>query len=184
MLLYAKNSVATVRAMKKEKIADWQIQDAKRLLAAYEAYRLEGGLKQEEFAEKFGIRSQGNMGHYLHARQPLNIESAANFARGLGIPVNKFSPTLAEQINAAHKLTAEGIAPGKEKSSEPTLMLVETLEAIEDVAHRRRMASRAMQAALGHSVPEFDASGASSAAQQKPPKSKRAKPGQVEKQPG
>lgn len=83
----------------------WQKEDAARQLALFEKYRANGGQKQEDFAADYGIGSQGNMGHYLHGRRPLNIETAGKFAKGLGISVEAFSPTLAGKIAAAHQTT-------------------------------------------------------------------------------
>lgn len=81
------------------KLEQWQLDDAARLLRLYKIYRDKGGLKQEEFAHEFGLKSQGNMGHYLHGRRPLNIAQAQNFAKGLGLAVEEFSPTLAAEMH-------------------------------------------------------------------------------------
>lgn len=83
----------------------WQCEDAARLRALFKKYRDDGGLKQEDFAPEYSIGSQGNMGHYLHGRRPLNIETARKFAKGLGVSIEAFSPTLAEKIAAAHQTT-------------------------------------------------------------------------------
>lgn len=109
MLLYSKNSEAIFADVtdqdEKPNLAPWQLEDAERLGRLFMAYRAAGGLKQEEFAAAFGLKSQGNLGHYLHGRRPLNITAARNFARGLRQPVEAFSPTLAQQIADAHKET-------------------------------------------------------------------------------
>jgi len=86
-------------------LESWQREDAARLLSLFEKYRANGGLKQEDFAAEHGIGSQGNMGHYLHGRRPLNIETAGKFAKGLGVPIESFSPTLARKIALAHQTT-------------------------------------------------------------------------------
>ncbi|WP_162269811.1 LexA family transcriptional regulator [Variovorax paradoxus] len=85
-------------------LENWQREDAARLLALYKKYRAAGGLKQDEFAAQYGLRSQPNMGHYLHGRRPLNIEQASNFARGLGVAIGDFSPTIAAQVAGAAKV--------------------------------------------------------------------------------
>lgn len=104
MLFVKKNSVATVLRVKNDdtnSLEPWQREDAARLLSLYKAYRAAGGLKQDDFAAKYGLRSQANLGHYLHGRRPLNIEQATNFSRGLGVPIGQFSPTIAAQIAGA-----------------------------------------------------------------------------------
>jgi phage repressor protein C with HTH and peptisase S24 domain len=104
MLFVKINSVATVFAVNNEHtntLENWQREDAARLLALYKAYRAAGGLKQDDFAAKYGLRSQANLGHYLHGRRPLNIEQATNFSRGLNLPIDQFSPTIAAQIAGA-----------------------------------------------------------------------------------
>ena len=92
--------------MKKEKVLEeWQIADAQRLRQLFDA-RLEtvaeGKLiSQMEFGAKYGIGSQGMVWQYLNAHRPLNIKAAVAFARGLGVSVTEFSPTLAQQIGEA-----------------------------------------------------------------------------------
>jgi len=92
--------------MKKEKVLEeWQIADARNLRQLFDA-RLEtvaeGKLiSQMEFGAKYGIGSQGMVWQYLNAHRPLNIKAAAAFARGLGVSVAEFSPTLAQQIEDA-----------------------------------------------------------------------------------
>lgn len=101
MLLYACSSFANdwevsdddEKAPKKP-LEQWQVEDAARLRALYKSYRTNGGLDQEKFAVAFGLKSQGNMGHYLHGRRPLNLRAAISFARGLGCDIEAFSPTL------------------------------------------------------------------------------------------
>ncbi|RTD94144.1 XRE family transcriptional regulator [Variovorax atrisoli] len=109
MLFVKTNSDATVFEVTKDDtntLEGWQREDAARLLALYKAYRAAGGLKQDDFAAKYGLRSQANLGHYLHGRRPLNIEQATNFARGLNVPIGEFSPTIAAQIAGAAQAIA------------------------------------------------------------------------------
>ncbi|RYF58459.1 MAG: hypothetical protein EOO27_12480 [Comamonadaceae bacterium] len=125
MLLCAINSAATVFLVKTSdatKLEPWQLEDAARLRALYEAYRKAGGLKQDEFAERFGLRSQANLGHYLHARRPLNIEQAKNFATGMGVGVDQFSPRIAAQISAA-----AAVIEGPSEDEEGEFVMVQRL---------------------------------------------------------
>lgn len=82
----------------KRKIEDWQIEDAKRLDSLFKAH---ARLNQTEFGARYGIGTQGMVWQYLSGRRPLNIKAAEAFSRGLGLPVDDFSPTLAEQIRKA-----------------------------------------------------------------------------------
>lgn len=126
MLFVKKNSVATVFEVKNDdtnSLESWQREDAARLLALYKAYRATGGLKQDDFAAKYGLRSQANLGHYLHGRRPLNIEQATNFARGLGVPIGQFSPTIAAQIAGAAQAIERHHHPGDESEFVPVQRL-------------------------------------------------------------
>ncbi|CAN7581634.1 LexA family transcriptional regulator [Variovorax paradoxus] len=126
MLFVKKNSVATVFEVKNDNtnsLESWQREDAARLLALYKAYRAAGGLKQDDFAAKYGLRSQANLGHYLHGRRPLNIEQATNFARGLGVSIGQFSPTIAAQIAGAAQAIDRHHTAGDESEFVPVQRL-------------------------------------------------------------
>lgn len=73
----------------------WQMDDAARLKALFKT-RTE--LSQMEFGLAFEIGTQSAVGQYLNGTRPLNVAVALKFARGLGVPVSAFSPTLAEKI--------------------------------------------------------------------------------------
>ncbi|MBY0237884.1 MAG: S24 family peptidase [Burkholderiaceae bacterium] len=77
----------------------WQIEDARALKDLFE--RREPKISQADFGAQFEIGSQGMVWQYLSARRPLNIKAATAFARGLGVKVEEFSRTIAEQISAA-----------------------------------------------------------------------------------
>lgn len=84
-------------------LATWQMEDAARLKALFRKKKLaakSGGenLTQETLAERSGISSGQMVWQYMNAHRPLNIQAAAGFARGLGVSVMEFSPTLATQI--------------------------------------------------------------------------------------
>ncbi|EON13128.1 S24 family peptidase [Pandoraea sp. SD6-2] len=80
--------------MAKTTLLPWQIEDAARLKALF---KVKSDLSQEAFGAKFEIGSQGMVWQYLNARSPLNAKAAAGFARGLGVSIADFSPTLAKQ---------------------------------------------------------------------------------------
>lgn len=105
MLLYEHQSFAPNTGVseepKKTKLEPWQTEDAARLKALFDAYRASGGLKQEQFAADYGLKSQGNMGHYLHGRRPLNLRAAISFARGMGVSIDAISPTIAAEVEEA-----------------------------------------------------------------------------------
>lgn len=98
----------------------WQLEDAERLKALYEARK--GKMSQEEFGNRFEIGSQGMVWQYLNARRALNIKAASGFARGLGVSVDAFSPRLAEEIRLASSQVAQPlpvIRPGSELGKTP-----------------------------------------------------------------
>lgn len=82
----------------KKKIEDWQIEDAERLDSLFKEH---ARVNQTEFGARYGIGTQGMVWQYLSGRRPLNIKAAEAFSRGLNIPVDEFSPTIAEQIRSA-----------------------------------------------------------------------------------
>jgi len=53
-------------------------------------------MAQSTFGQQFDLGSQGNVGHYLFGRQPLNLRAAMAFATVLKCPIDEFSPRLAE----------------------------------------------------------------------------------------
>lgn len=79
---------------RKPKILPVHREEAAALKALFEE---RAGMSQLAFAQKLGW-SQGNVGHYLHARQPLNLAAALAFSRELNVPVSAFSPRLAVEI--------------------------------------------------------------------------------------
>lgn len=95
-------------------LEDWQLEDARRLKVLFDSR--EPKISQTEFGAKFEIGSQGMVWQYVAARRPLNIKAATAFARGLGVNVEDFSPTIAGQISAAAAQTdisiGESILPG------------------------------------------------------------------------
>lgn len=74
----------------------WQIRDAARLK---ELFAKRAGKSQLQFAidNKIG-ETQGAVEQYLNGRIPLNLSAALKFAEGLGVAVEEFSPTIAQQL--------------------------------------------------------------------------------------
>lgn len=56
------------------------------------------GMSQLDFAEKFGLGTQGMVWQYLSGYRPLNIEAAAKFAKGLNCRIDDFSPEMAQAL--------------------------------------------------------------------------------------
>lgn len=61
-------------------------------------------LSHKEFAKKQGFSGDAMVWQYLNNHRPLNVQAAARFAAGLGVPISAFSSRLdaeARQIAAA-----------------------------------------------------------------------------------
>lgn len=58
---------------------------------------------QAEFGETFNIGGQSAVGNFLSGASPLSLKAASGFARGLGVPIEAFSPRLAEEARAVAK---------------------------------------------------------------------------------
>lgn len=84
---------------KKYELTPEQKADAARLKALWDAR--EPKISQMQFALDNDLGTQGNVGHILNARSPLNLVTATKFAKGLGISIQDFSPFLAEKIEEA-----------------------------------------------------------------------------------
>jgi SOS-response transcriptional repressor LexA len=80
---------------KRRPLEQWQIDDAARLRALFEA---KAGMSQEKFGQAYGIGSQGAVWQYLEGRIPLNLEVALKFADGLKVDVHEISPSLAHLL--------------------------------------------------------------------------------------
>ena len=84
---------------KKYELTPEQKADAARLKALWEARQPK--ISQLKFALENDLGTQGNVGHLLNARSPLNLVTATKFAKGLGVRIQEFSPSLAEKIEQA-----------------------------------------------------------------------------------
>lgn len=76
-------------------VEPWQIDDAARLKTLFKTHST---MSQLEFGATHDIGTQSAVGQYLNGARPLNVAVALKFARGLGVPVSAFSPTIATQI--------------------------------------------------------------------------------------
>lgn len=65
-----------------------------------ELFDKRAGMSQLEFAERFGLGTQGMVWQYLSGYRPLNYEAAAKFAKGLNCRIDDFSPEMAEALRA------------------------------------------------------------------------------------
>lgn len=65
-----------------------------------ELFNKRAGMSQQEFAERFGLGTQGMVWQYLSGYRPLNYEAAAKFAKGLNCRIDDFSPEMAESLRA------------------------------------------------------------------------------------
>lgn len=63
-----------------------------------ELFDQRAGMSQLEFAERFGLGTQGMVWQYLSGYRPLNYEAAAKFAKGLNCRIDDFSPEMAEAL--------------------------------------------------------------------------------------
>lgn len=87
--------------MKKKPLTPEQLQDADRLKAIYDSKKKHLGLSQESLAAKLGI-SQSAVAQIFAGKNALNLKRAFEFAEILQVPVEEFSPSLA---NEAKQLT-------------------------------------------------------------------------------
>lgn len=85
----------------------WQRDDAARLKKLFGEH---SKLSQEKFGLEHKIGSQGAVWQYLDARIPLNLAVALKFSAGLQVPISSFSPTLAQQLAGASKVSDGAIS--------------------------------------------------------------------------
>jgi phage repressor protein C with HTH and peptisase S24 domain len=107
---------------RKVPLADWQVEDSKRLKALYNQKRGELALTQDKIAAELGEGvTQGAVSHFMNGRTALSLRAAAVFARALQVPISEFSPTLSEQLAAlqAQPLIAAVGAFGSQHRDKP-----------------------------------------------------------------
>lgn len=87
------------------KIDDQQAAEARRLAELFR--EKSGGMTQEEFGSRYNIGTQGMMWQLLNGRRPLSLKSAVGFAKGLNVPLNEVSPTIAAEVREAAKFVID-----------------------------------------------------------------------------
>lgn len=88
--------------MVKQKLSDWQIDDAKRLERLWDEHKPEG-MTQERFGVEYGMGTQGNVNLYLKGKVALNLRAAGQFAKVLNVKIDEISPTLADQVRELYE---------------------------------------------------------------------------------
>lgn len=89
---------------RKVPLADWQVEDSKRLKALYVAKRAELGLTQDRIAAELGEGvTQGAVSHFINGRTALSLKAAAVFAKMLKVPISAFSPKIAEEVESLNR---------------------------------------------------------------------------------
>lgn len=83
--------------VKKKPLTDVQIQDSKRLKEIFNRKKKEIGISQESLADYMGM-SQSGIAQLLNGSNAIGVSHAAGFAKILGVSVEDFSPSLAEDI--------------------------------------------------------------------------------------
>lgn len=111
----------------KAQISDTQLEDAARLRALFAAH---ARLSQAEFGAEYEIGVQGMVWQYLNAKRPLNIDACVKFARGLGITIDQISPTIAQQIKDAWRLTDTSLQEPTERSARSSASRLDTARAV------------------------------------------------------
>ncbi|EPR9083548.1 LexA family protein [Cronobacter dublinensis] len=101
--------------MKKKPLSDEQVLDAERLRRIYNEKKKDLGLSQEVLAERLGI-SQSAVAQFLAGKNALNMKRASEFAEVLQVPIDAFSPSLADeakQIAKSNVVYAGNYVPGR-----------------------------------------------------------------------
>lgn len=88
--------------MKKKPLSPEQLADAERLKAIYDEKKKELGLSQESLAEKLGV-SQSAVAQIMAGKNVLNLKRAVEFAEVLQVPVETFSPSIADELREVTK---------------------------------------------------------------------------------
>lgn len=105
--------------MKKKELEPIAKQECAALKAIYLKKRNELGLTQEKAAEILGM-NQGSFSHYLNGRNSLNTAFAVQVAHLLQVPVEAFSPRLANLISVMTRaVSGEGLADVHRGEREP-----------------------------------------------------------------
>lgn len=88
--------------MVKQKLTQWQVEDAKRLDRLWNERRPEG-MTQEKFGVEYDMGTQGNVNLYLKGKAKLNLYAVGQFAKVLGVKIDDISPVLADQVRELYR---------------------------------------------------------------------------------
>lgn len=117
-------------------LTDEQRADADRLKSLFKTH---ARLSQQQFGLTYEVGSQSMVWQYLNGHRPLNAKAAAAFARGLGVPVSDFSPSIAQQIDALADASLPAPIPEKSATASgsqlqhPSLLGVRAWDRAEDL---------------------------------------------------
>jgi hypothetical protein len=85
----------------------WQIEAADNARRLRKAHKTKTKMTNETFAEEFDLGSPGNLGHYLHGRQPINLGAAIKLAKGLGCSLAEIHQNFAMELESGGILRAQ-----------------------------------------------------------------------------
>lgn len=89
--------------MKKRELEDWELEECEALKRAVDAFNKgkprKDRISQTQLADALGI-NQGSVSAYLNGVNALNAKVASIIAGMIGIPVEHFSPRLANEISS------------------------------------------------------------------------------------
>lgn len=104
-------------------LADWQVEDSRRLKALYQEKRASLRLTQDKIAAELGEGvTQGAVSHFMNGRTALSLKAAVVFSKMLQVPVSKFSLRLAQELDAMQVQPAGISGPersGSDESDDP-----------------------------------------------------------------
>ena len=88
--------------MVKQKLSEWQVEDARRLDRLWNERKPEG-MTQEKFGVEYDMGTQGNVNLYLKGKVALNLRAVGQFAKVLKVRIDDISPTLADQVRELYE---------------------------------------------------------------------------------
>lgn len=122
--------------MKKKPLTPEQVADASRLKAIFENKKKSLGLSQETLAERMGM-GQSGIAQLLNGSNAIGPSHAARLARILGVSVEDFSPSIADEIKEMYA-SLQGVAPTKPHYEYPLFTFVQAGEFSEVASYTAR----------------------------------------------
>lgn len=86
---------------KRRPLSEAEREDAERLRKVWKEKSSSLNLTQLKASQQFGFANQSAISQYLNARIPLNIETAAKFAKVLHVGLDEISPRFAQALTPA-----------------------------------------------------------------------------------